>query len=60
MQEFNEGQNKGLETMMENLKLEREQSRQEMTELVNAIANMPPPVGKLIPCIEIRVVKYCN
>ena len=33
--------------MMENLKLEREQSKQEMSELVNAITNMPPPVGKL-------------
>ena len=33
--------------MMENLKIEREQSQQEMSELVNAITNMPPPVGRL-------------
>ena len=33
--------------MMENLKLEHEQSKQEMSELVKAISNMPPPVGRL-------------
>ena len=32
---------------MENLKLEREQSKKEMSELVNAITNIPPPIGKL-------------
>ena len=32
---------------MENLKLEREQSKQEMSKLLDAITNMPPPVGRL-------------
>ena len=32
--------------MMENLRLEREQSKDQMAELVKAIANIPPPVGK--------------
>ena len=32
---------------MENLNLERERSKQEMSELVNAITNMAPPVGRL-------------
>ena len=34
--------------MMENLKLEREQSKDQMSDLVKAIANIPPPVGKSI------------
>ena len=36
-----------METMMENLKLERERSKQEISELVNAITNMPSPNGRL-------------
>lgn len=31
---------------MENLRLEREQNKEQMTELTKAIANMSPPVGK--------------
>jgi gamma-glutamyl phosphate reductase len=46
VQEFNQGQNRTMETMMENLKLEREQSKDQMAELVKAIANTPPPVGE--------------
>ena len=32
---------------MKNLKLEREQSKQEMSKLLDAITNMPPPAGRL-------------
>ncbi len=46
VQEFNESQNRTMETMMENLKLEREQSKDQMAELVKAITNTPPPVGE--------------
>jgi hypothetical protein len=40
--------------MMENLKLEREQSKDQMSDLVKAIANIPPPVGKSISRFHTR------
>ncbi|XP_028409814.1 guanylate-binding protein 1-like [Dendronephthya gigantea] len=47
VKEFNESQSRGMEAMMENLRLEREQSKEQMGELVKAIANIPPPVVKV-------------
>ena len=47
IKEFNQNQSKGMETMMENLRLEREQSKDQMAELVKAITNTPPPVVKV-------------
>jgi gamma-glutamyl phosphate reductase len=46
LQEFNQNQSKTMESMMQNLSLEREQSKEQMAELVKAIANIPPPVGE--------------
>lgn len=34
--------------MMENLRLEREQSKEQMAEMTKAISKIPPPVGKEI------------
>ena len=44
-QDFNQSQNDNMVRMMDNLKLEREQSREQMAQLVDAIKNTPPPQG---------------
>lgn len=43
IKEFNQTQKSNLQTMMENLNQERQQSQKQMTELVDAMKNMPPP-----------------
>ena len=44
-QDLNQRLNEIMVRMMDNLKLEREQSRQQMAQLVHAMKNMPPPQG---------------
>ena len=44
-QDFNQSQNVNMVKMMDNLKLESEQNRQQMAQLVDAMKTMPPPQG---------------